>query len=249
MGFTESLVKVLFWSRVRKARKIGAAAELIGQGRAEETLTILAQMERRIPPYLGHLFFLTRGRAHDELGQTEEAEPSYLAAVFAKEGATIAHIHLAILCGRQRRFQEARDWLRRLSEDEEAEATLVEQAEELGRLLDDVESGRRCDELRQRAQQFAQNQGLDDLPPAAALERLDQWVESSPESATIDCDELACYLGEVVVEAFDGQWEVSLNLEESLVTGPAEAFAPFEVVRRRLEGQATLAALVPLKTS
>lgn len=151
MSFSEKLVKVIFWPRVQKARKIGRAAELIGEGRAEETLAILSKMERRIPPYVGHLFFLTRGRALDELLRFEEAEQAYIAAVFAKEGATIAHIHLAILCGRQRRFQDARDWLRRIRDDEEADEDLLEQADTLEEMIDEVTDGRRLEDIANRA--------------------------------------------------------------------------------------------------
>jgi len=244
MGFSEKLVKVIFWPRVQKAKKIGRAAELIGEGRAEETLAILSKMERRIPPYVGHLFFLTRGRALDELCRFEEAEQAYVAAVFAKEGATIAYVHLAILCGRQRRLGEARDWLRRIREDKEADEDLLEQADTLEAMIDEVEDGRRLEDIRGRAQTFSRERGLEELELSAALSKLDQWISENPEKAGGDCDELACCLGELLVEAKDGQWMVSLNLEDTYIELPEGSVNPFELTRARLDDEGKLEDLV-----
>jgi tetratricopeptide (TPR) repeat protein len=246
MGFGEAIVKIVFWPRVRKAQKIGEAAELIGQGRAEETLEILASMERRIPPYVGHLFFLTRGRALDELDRFEEAEQAYLAAVFAKEGATVAYIHLAVLCGRQRRFDDAKDWLRRIREDAEADPALLEQAEELETMLGDIESGRREAELEARASSFAEAHGLTGLDLDAALGQLELWIEKHPELVESQCDELACYLGQTAVDQLKGRWSMSLSLEECSVDFDDESkrpFSPFQMVSARLEGQGSLSEL------
>lgn len=244
MGFSETLVKVVFWPRIRKAKKIGDAAALIGQGRADETLRILETMERRIPPYLGHLFFLTRGRALDELGQLEEAEKSYIAAVFAKEGATIAHIHLAVLCGRERRFSEARDWLRRLGEDKEAEQSLIAQATELEAMLDDVETGKRQEEIVERARAFEESRGLTGLDVEEAFAKLQRWLEGGGEEALEQCDELACYLGEAIRSSHGGEWELSLALESSFIQSETRRFHPFEVVRRCLDEEAPLRDLI-----
>lgn len=234
MGWSETLVKIIFWPRVRKARRIGRAAELIGEGRAEETLEILARMERRIPPYLGFLFFLTKARALDELGRLEEAEQAYLAAVFAKQGANTAYLHLAVLCGRGHRYDEARDWLRRIREDPEPEPELLEQADELETLLDDVESGRRLEEMRARAERFAGDRGVGDLPAAEALARLDVWASDEPERAEEERDELACYLGELAAAELGAEWEVNLNLEESRLVLGERRIDPFGAVAARL---------------
>ncbi|NQV43250.1 MAG: hypothetical protein HQ506_12940, partial [Candidatus Marinimicrobia bacterium] len=176
MGFGEVLVKVVFYARFRKAKKIGEAAELIGQGRAKETLELLERIEKRIPPYLGHLFFLTRARALDELGRIEEAEQNFTAAVFAREGATLAHLHLAVLCGKQRRFDDARAWLSRIRDDDQADEALLEQTSEVEAMLDEVEDGRRLADIEERAARFAEAHGLDGLDQTAALEQIDAWV-------------------------------------------------------------------------
>ncbi len=245
MSVSEAIVKVIFWPRIRKAKKIGEAAELIGQGRGEETLKLLHKMERRIPPYLGHLFFLTRGRALDELGYTDDAEKSYLAAVFAKEGATIAHIHLAVLCGKERRFQESRDWLRRIREDKEADEKILAQATELEEMLDVVESGARLKEIQERSRAFAARQDLDELSLEDALSRLEKWITDQPEQASTSCDELACLLGERMVGELGGAWTVSLSLEDSCIESDGQcAFRPFEVVRARLADEGSLEELV-----
>lgn len=243
MSFGETIVKIIFWSRIRKAKKIGQAAELIGQGRAEETLDILKKMENRIPPYIGHLFFLTRGRAYDELGQYEEAEKAYIGAVFIKEGATIAHIHLAVLCGRLRRFDEARDWLRRIHEDEEADEDLKDQATDLEGMLDDVESGKRLEEIRTRAKEFASISRLSlkgtDPKLEESLQTVDSWIEKNPELAQKHCDDLACFLGDLIAGSATGDWLVSLNLEDSAIETERGIINPFELVGQSLseEGQ------------
>lgn len=237
MGFAESFVKIVFWARVRKAKRIGEAAQLIGEGRAQETLEILEKMQRRIPPYVGHLFFLTKARAHDELGQLEEAEQSYLAAAFAKQGASIAYIHLAVLHGRQREFEKARDWLRRIREDDEADEELLEQAAQLEEMIDDVETGRRLESMARRAGAFAELHGFDGLGVDESLSRLDAWVEDDIDRATEERDELACYLGELALSAGSGHWVLSLSLEESYVESERGRFDPFERVAERLAGK------------
>lgn len=243
MGLGEAIIKVIFWPRIRKAQKIGEAAELIGQGRAEETLKILETMERRIPPYVGHLFFLTRGRALDELGREDEAEQAYIAAVFAKEGATVAHIHLAVLCGRQRRFTDARDWLRRIREDAKADSSLTNQALELDAMLDDIESGRREQELKDRAGQFSRQHEVDESDLVSALDQLEGWIEGHPDQADTECDELACCLGQLTVDELDGRWSISLSIEDCLIEFDDEEkspFSPFSLVRARLLGEGSL---------
>ena len=246
MDWGQAIVRVVFWRRLRMARKIGDAAELIGQGKADETLQILKRMERRIPPYVGHLFFLTRGRAYDELGEPHEAEQSYLAAVFAKEGANLAHLHLAVLCGRQGKYDETQAWIQRIRDDTDAEAALVEQADSLETMVNDLRSGQRLVDIQQRARGFAQAHHLDDLSPQAALEQLDQWVADHPEQAALECDELACYLGEMIARPLQGQWKLNLKLEDSVVESPRGSIHPFELVRCRLhEGQTLNRLLSP----
>jgi tetratricopeptide (TPR) repeat protein len=250
MGLGEAIVRVVFWPRVRKARRIGDAAALIGEGRADETLRILATMERRIPPYLGFLFFLTRGRALEALDRRAEAEQAYTAAVFAKQGANVAYVHLAVLCGKERRFAEAGEWLRRVREDAEADEPLVAQVDRLAALLDDVQTGRRRDELAARAAAFATNRALVGETLAAAAAALDRWVDDSPEQAREECDELACFLGERVAAERGGAWLVSLSLEDSVVAAPGgDVFDPFAAVRDRLAGARTLADSVRRQTA
>jgi len=246
MSLGETIVKVIFWPRIRKARKIGAAAELIGEGRADETLRILEGMERRIPPYLGHLFFLTRARALDALGRVEEAEQAYLAAVFAKEGATVAYVHLAVLCGRLQRFDDARDWVRRIREDKEADQTLLDQADELEAMLEDVESGRRLVSLKERAKCFLEQHGLEGQGLEAAFEHLDQWIETHPDQAATDCDELACFIGDLAAAELHGEWSLSLAIDETTIAYERDGqrtLSPFELVRSRLDGEGTLLEL------
>ncbi len=240
MGFAESFVKLVFWPRVRKAKRIGEAAQLIGEGRAEETLEILTKMERRIPPYLGHLFFLTRARAFDELGRLEEAEETYLAAAFARQGASTAYVHLAVLHGRKREFDQARDWVRRIREDEEADDELLEQANQLDEMLDDVESGHRLESMCNRARRFADLHGLGECGAEEALRRLDAWVEDDREGANRERDELACYLGDLAVKELDATWVLSLSFEESYLETDAEQLQPFERVADRLADERRL---------
>ncbi len=240
MSFSEALVKIIFWPRIRKAKRIGEAAELIGEGRAEETLEILAKMERRIPPYIGFLFFLTRGRAFEALERWDDAEEAYTAAVFAKEGANVAYVHLAVLCGRQRRFDETTDWIHRIRADDQVDDELAAQADQLEELLDDVVSGRRREELRHRAEAFSRQHDLDDLTLAQAMPKLDEWIENHVKTVGDECDELACYLGERVIAERDGRWLVSLNLEDSHVEVGEENFEPFVVVRARLDEEQSL---------
>jgi tetratricopeptide (TPR) repeat protein len=244
MDWGQAIVRVIFWRRLRMARKIGDAAELIGQGKADETLRILKQIERRIPPYLGHLFFLTRGRAYDELGELQEAEQSYLAAVFAKEGASLAHLHLAVLCGRQEKYDETQAWIKRIRDDAEADGELLEQADSLETMVNDLRSGQRLADIQQRARDFSLSHQLDELSPQAALERLDQWVTEHPDQAAVECDELACYLGEMIVPSVQGGWKLNLRLEDSFVEGPRGSIHPFEVVRCRLHEDQTLNQLL-----
>jgi tetratricopeptide (TPR) repeat protein len=240
MGLAEALVKIIFWPRVRKAKHIGHAAELIGQGRAEETLEILARMERRIPPYLGYLFFLTKARAFDELGRLEEAEQAYLAAVFAKQGANNAYLHLSVVCGRLGRLDEAREWLRRVREDAEAESELLEQADGLETLIGDLESGRRLEELHDRASRFAQEREVAGLNATEALQHLEQWAGEHPEQAREARDDLACLLGDLAVQALDGTWVVNLNLEDSYIQTGEARLNPFTWVSGRLSGEGSL---------
>lgn len=247
MGFTESLVRIIFRGRVRMMERIGEAARLIGEGRAEETLEILGSMERRIPPYVGYLFFLTRGCALDALRRYEEAEVAFTAAVFAKQGATEAHLHLAVLAGKTGRLDEARAWIGRLREDGEAPEALLERAAEVEALLAEVEDGTRLASMRARARAFGERRGLGALAPREALGEADRWVEAEPEEARVESDDLACWLGELAAAELGGAWRVSLSLEESVVEAQDREIRPFDLVAARLQGGASLLQLLETK--
>ena len=245
MNLGEAFVKVVFWPRIRMMRRIGDAAKLIGEGRATETLEILERMERRLPPYVGHLFFLTKGRALDELRRDDEAEKAYIAAVFAREGASTAHLHLAVLCGRLRRFDDSRDWLRRIRDDEGADESLLEQATELEAMLVAVEDGSRLAEMQARASAFSSRRGIEGAEPSAALEAVDEWVEARPEEAASEQDDIALWLGELLcLQKPQAQWELSLSMEDCHVVDGEREIRPFAVVLRRLSGQERLATFL-----
>lgn len=112
------------------------------------------------------------------LGRKDEAEQAYLATVFSKEGATVAYVHLAVLCGRQRRFSEARDWPRRIRDDEKADPPLVEQATELDAMLDDIESGRQRHPSKWHARRRSRRSAVD----ASGASR-DQNIAISPTNS------------------------------------------------------------------
>jgi len=247
MGFTESLVRFLFRGRVRMMERIGDAARLIGEGKADECLEILESMERRIPPYVGYLFFLTKGRAFDELRRHDEAEVAYTAAVFSKEGATEAHLHLAVLCGRLRRFDDSKAWLGRIREDEEASEALSEQADELEAMLEEVDCGERLEQIRHRARDFAGRRGVTGAAPEEALSTVDRWVDDDQGVAEEERDDLACWLGEVVVSGRGGAcWAPSLAMEDSVVLYDDLEVRPFDLVEQRLSGDASLVSLVEI---
>ena len=245
----EALVRLIYFRRFRAAKKIGEAGKLLGDGRPEEALELLERTGRNLHQTLLPFYALIRGRILEALGRVDEAEESFKVVVLADPESAKADLELAVLTGRQFRFDECRTWLDRVDAkpDQDNEDT-KEQAAPIRELLDQITSGERELEFARRAQAMAEI-GLGEqgraagLPPDLAL--VADWLAREPEQAREQLDELALLLGQGEVER-GARWRISLSLEDSVVTREdGSELNPFEVVDAAISGtEASLDELV-----
>ncbi len=239
----EILVRLVYFRRFRAARRIGEAGALLADGRPGEALDLLEHVGARLHQSLLPFWSFTRGRVLDRLGHLDEAEAAFRLAVLAEQDKGRADLELAVLCGRQRRFEECRQWLDRLDSKDDAETR--QRAAPIRGLLERVVSGERERELKDRARDF----GEKPLPPAGEapglppdLAVLDGFVDAAPDEARAAIDDLALLLafGEV---ARGARFEVSLSLEDSaVVREDGFRLDPFAAVAARLDGRASTLA-------
>jgi tetratricopeptide (TPR) repeat protein len=127
----ELVWKVVFFGKLRKAKKIKYAARLIEQGKPEKALDILKKMERKVPKYLGEMYFLTRGLASESLSLYHNAEVAYIAAVMLAPEPSPAYINLANLAKKRERFDEAYKWIKRLRSQSNVPSALLAKANKI----------------------------------------------------------------------------------------------------------------------
>lgn len=113
--FREPILRVagraLFFRRVRKAERIEQALELARKGETERAFAELERIGQRLPRSLGSVYFNARGHVLELLDRIEEAEQAFTVAVMFQDGGTASHLRLALLCAKQKRFEDGQAWL------------------------------------------------------------------------------------------------------------------------------------------
>jgi tetratricopeptide (TPR) repeat protein len=237
----EFLIRLIHFKRFRQADKMGAAAELAGQGRFDDALLELESLKPKLHPSLRSIHALTRGRILDASGKTEEAEQAFAEAAIADPSNAKAHLDLAVIAGRRFNFDEARARLSSLARDGDEQTK--EQANEILCLLDQVTSGQREIEFEDRATKMANrpigpNREMAGLPADLAV--LDNWIYHDPDTARGAADEIALLLGQGEVFEKKGRWQVSLSLEESFIAyQDGTKMHPFKIVSKRFSSSDT----------
>lgn len=225
----EIIVRILFWRRFAKAKKIGAAATLLSEGNPHEALIHLEKHGNGVHQTLIPLFAFTQAKIYAALNRLEDAENSYKAVILTNPKDARADLELAILTGRQFRFEDCRTWLiRAIEKDDDG---IKKRAEEILTLLDAIENGAKQKEYEQRAIAMSEkallNFGSVGIPPN--MDVMKQWLSSSPEALETvdDCALLVAY-GEVEQ---GGTWKIGLSIEDTLVIKPDQTeFSPFEII-------------------
>jgi tetratricopeptide (TPR) repeat protein len=237
----EFLIRLIHFKRFRQADKIGAAAELAGRGRFHDALLELEALNPKLHPSLRSIHALTRGRILDASGKTDEAEQAFAEAALADPSNAKAHLDLAVIAGRRFHFEDARARLSSLAEDGDEQTK--EQANEILCLLDQVTSGQREIEFKERASKMANrpigpNREIAGLPADLAI--LDSWIYRDPDAARGAADEIALLLGQGEVFEKTGRWKVSLSLEESFIAyQDGTKMHPFKIVSERFSSRDT----------
>ena len=237
-------MRLVYFKRFRQADRIGKAVKLAGEGDTEAALEELDSFEAKLHPSIKSIWGLSRGRILLATGRLDEAEKAFIFSAKADPSNAKAHLDLAVLAGRRFRFDDARQRLEKLKSDAD-EATQKEAGEILD-LLEQVTSGKREEEFKKRAHDFASRAigpsgETSGLP--ADLKLLDDWIGENTDDARKHADEIALLIGQSEVIKSGAHWRVSLSIEDSLVVYPdGSQMNPFTKVATRLSsGDATLA--------
>ncbi|MBN2339873.1 MAG: hypothetical protein JXX29_12145 [Deltaproteobacteria bacterium] len=236
----EIIVRVLYWRRFAKAKKIGEAAAMLTDGKPQEALAHLERHGTSVHQTLIPLFALTQAKIYQALGRLEEAENSFKAVVLTNPRDSRADLELAVLTGRQFRFDDCRTWLNRAIEKKNPE--IKAQAKGFLQHLDAIEDGSKQREYETRAKKMA-DQPLPDgqtlgLPPNRSL--MNQWLGTTADAMKA-IDDLALLLAYAEVVQ-GGQWKIGLAIEDVTVIRPdGETFLPYEVLAPMLPSQPTSA--------
>ncbi|MCP4604108.1 MAG: hypothetical protein GY847_26895 [Proteobacteria bacterium] len=232
----ELLIRLVYFKRFRQADKIGNAAELARNGKLNEALLALDNVEPGLNSFLKPVYGLTRGRILSAQGRLGEAEKALIIAAKADPSNFKVHLDLALIAGRRFRFDDARDRLKELATQAD-DATKKEAAEILA-LLEKVTSGEREADFESRARAMA-NKVIGPHGEVAGLPvdtaRLDAWIDRNPEEARKSADEIALLLGQGEILEQRARWKVGLSIEESYILRlDSTVLNPFEVVAMRL---------------
>jgi tetratricopeptide (TPR) repeat protein len=241
----ELLVRLIYFRRFRAARRIGEAGNLLAAGCPAEALALLEAVGARLHQSLLPLYALVRGRILDALGRVAEAEEAFRLVVLTDPTSAKADLELAVLTGRQRRFDECREWLDRLEAKDDPETR--ERARGIRELVEQITSGRREEEFATRARAMSAIPLGDDgatagLPPDLCT--IDAWITRDPAAARERLDELALLIGQGEV-ARGARWRISITIDESVVIrADGSSLDPFRLVDTALAGGGGLSQLL-----
>ena len=226
--FIEFIVRIIYWRRFRTAKKIGDAANLLANGKPGDALTLLEKTGSAVHQTLIPLFALTQGSIYEALGRLEEAEASFKTVVLTNPKDARADVALAVLTGRQFRFDDCRTWLNRALEKEQCEST--ERAKELLAYLTAIENGDTQREYEDRARKLAEKVLQDErspgLPPDVGL--LKKWIQTPEAKDSIDDVALLLAFSEVQK---GGEWQIGLSIEDTaIVKSDGKTYRPFNTI-------------------
>ena len=241
--FIEIIVRIIYWKRFHTAKKIGEAAALLSDGKPEMALSHLQKYGNSVHQTLIPLFALTQGKILEAMGRMTDAEASYRTAVLTNPRDARADVALAVLTGRQFRFEDCRSWLNRALEKEDSEST--KRAQEILLHLDAIENGEIQRQFENRAMGLAEKVILGGrapgFPPDTKL--LAAWV-GTPE-AKDHIDDVALLLAYAETQQ-NGHWKIGLSIEDTVVIkSDGEEYRPFETIASwlRSTGPATQPSL------
>ncbi|MBN2531184.1 MAG: hypothetical protein JXR76_32675 [Deltaproteobacteria bacterium] len=229
----EFIVRIIFWRRFRTAKKIGEAATLLSDGKPNKALTHLEKYGNAVHQSLIPLFALTQGKIYEALGRLEDAENSFKAVVLTNPKDARADVALAVLTGRQGRFDDCRTWLNRAIEKEHDDVS--PKARELLSHLDAIEDGSKQQEYENRARALAEKTIVDGKqpglePPNTAL--LAQWV-TQPD-AKDSLDDVALLLAYAELK-HGGHWKIGLAIEDTaIIRADGSEYRPFDTLNEWL---------------
>jgi tetratricopeptide (TPR) repeat protein len=225
----EFLVRLVYFRRFYKAKKIGQAGALLSEGEPEKALVLLEKTGRSIHESLLPLYAFTRGKIMLALNRTDEAEKAFETVVLTDHSNAKADLELALITGRQNRLKECRRWLERALEKNDD--IIIAEAEKITSLLNDMESGALEESFKTRAYKMARQVIL---PPDKKLNipfdenLLKIWIKTSKEDLIKMFDEVALLIGQTEVEK-GAKWQVNLAIDSSTVIKPdGTSYNPFE---------------------
>ena len=234
----EFVVRIIYWRRFRAAQKIGEAAALLSNGKPEAALSHLEKHGNAVHQTLIPLFALTQGKIFEALKRFEEAEACFKTVVLANPKDARADIALAVLTGRQFRFDECRNWLNRAIEKESHETE--QQAKALLAHLDAVEDGSKQAEYEARAQKIANKPLIDGKTAGESADRelLAKWIQSSDSPEVQDSmDDVALLLAFAEAKK-GGHWKIGISIEDTVVVQPdGNEFSPFALIAQWLSSK------------
>ena len=117
----EVIVRIVYFPRFRKAKKIGQAGELLAAGKPKEALDHLERHGASVHHSLLSLYAFTRGAILTALERFDEAEAAYHSVLLADPGNPRAPLELGVFYGRLERYPECRQWLGKAAQGDDEE--------------------------------------------------------------------------------------------------------------------------------
>ncbi len=234
----ESIIKLIYARRIRNVELVGKAAQMAKEGRYQDALSHLNEIENRLHPKVRSLHAFTKARVLDDMGYENEAESAMILSAKLDPGNFRAHLEIARMCGRKFHFKNAKARFEALLEVGDNNIAL--ESKKYLTEIEQIESGKAAKLLAKRAAEAARI-SIDSSKQAIGLPAditvMDQFITNSPQRASELIEDLAVLLGESAVIKGGGNWQISLFLPNSFVSFPnKEPFYPFRALALRLTG-------------
>lgn len=224
--------RLFFWGRIRRMKRIQAAAARLSQGRTEEAENLLKSARPRHWVEDLAIYHFVLGRLKMEKGELNQAEAHLHTATCLGLDRPSVKLNLAVLRVRKSQLSEAMGLLDDVetSNDE----TILEQARVMRQLITQVRDGTLFAEIEQRARRFEKNhlkKRSKDTPESLATTLLQKKLSSKEQ------EDASLFLGQLLIQQHRGAWQLGLEARDHRILVSGLSHSPYEMIEDLLQGR------------
>jgi tetratricopeptide (TPR) repeat protein len=236
------LLRLLFWGRIRRLKRIQQAAALLADGRPDEAEQLLELARPKVWVDDLAVYHFVTGKLRMEQGDLDQAEQHLHTALALGLERPSVKLNLAVLLVRKCQLNQALTLLDEIELSDDP--AILEQARVMRQVIRDARGGSMLSEIADRSARFRKKHLKKvDSTTAATLPALEKQLQTNLSSS--DRDDGCLLLGQLIVDACGGTWLVGLEPRDHRVLAGGVLYSPSDMITAWLDGDVDQLSLPP----